>query len=89
MAIESLVSGGCIVSGSAWRSVLFSQVRVHSYSQVNESVLLPGVEVERGARLTRVVADRDCRIPAGMVIGEDPVADAKRAWSPAPMLGLA
>jgi glucose-1-phosphate adenylyltransferase len=78
MAIESLVSGGCIVSGTAWRSVLFSQVRVHSYSQVNESVLLPGVEVERGARLTRVVADRECRIPAGMVIGEDPAADAAR-----------
>ena len=78
MAIESLVSGGCIVSGSAWRSVLFSQVRVHSYSQVNECVLLPGVEVERGARLTRVVADRDVRFPAGIVIGEDPVADAKR-----------
>jgi glucose-1-phosphate adenylyltransferase len=78
MAIESLVSGGCIVSGTAWRSVLFSQVRVHSFSQVNESVLLPGVEVDRGARVTRVVADRDCRIPAGMVIGEDPVADAAR-----------
>lgn len=78
MAIESLVSGGCIVSGTAWRSVLFSQVRVHSYSQVNESVLLPGVEVERGARLTRVVADRGCRIPAGMVIGEDPASDAAR-----------
>ena len=78
MAIESLVSGGCIVSGTAWRSVLFSQVRVHSFSQVNESVLLPGVEVDRGARLTRVVADRDCRIPAGMVIGEDPAADAAR-----------
>ncbi len=78
MAIESLVSGGCIVSGTAWRSVLFSKVRVHSFSQVNESVLLPGVEVDRGARLTRVVADRDCHIPAGMVIGEDPVADAAR-----------
>lgn len=78
MAIESLVSGGCIVSGTAWRSVLFSQVRVHSYSQVNESVLLPGVEVDRGARLTRVVADRGCRIPAGMVIGEDPASDAAR-----------
>lgn len=80
MAIESLVSGGCIVSGAAWRSVLFSQVRVHSYSRVNESVLLPGVEVDRGARLTRVVADRGCRIPAGMVIGEDPAADAARFW---------
>jgi glucose-1-phosphate adenylyltransferase len=78
MAIESLVSGGCIVSGAATRSVLFSQVRVHSHSSVNWSVLLPGVEVGRGARLTRVVADRGCRIPDGMVIGEDPVADAER-----------
>ncbi|MFO1330254.1 MAG: glucose-1-phosphate adenylyltransferase [Rubrivivax sp.] len=78
MAIESLVSGGCIVSGAAWRSVLFSQVRVHSYSQVNESVLLPGVEVGRGVRLTRVVADRDCRFPENVVIGEDPAADAAR-----------
>ncbi|MCA0241167.1 MAG: glucose-1-phosphate adenylyltransferase [Proteobacteria bacterium] len=80
MAVESMVSGGCIVSGAAWRSVLFSQVRVHSYARVSESVLLPGVEVDRGARLTRVVADRGCRIPAGMVIGEDPVADAARFW---------
>ncbi|MEN9628958.1 MAG: glucose-phosphate adenylyltransferase GlgC [Pseudomonadota bacterium] len=78
MAVESLVSGGCIVSGAATRSVLFSQVRVHSFSSVNWSVLLPGVEVGRGARITRVVADRGCRIPEGMVIGEDPVADAAR-----------
>ena len=78
MAVESLVSGGCIVSGATNRSVLFSQVRVHSYSAVNWSVLLPGVEVGRGARLTRVVADRGCRVPDGMVIGEDPAADAAR-----------
>jgi glucose-1-phosphate adenylyltransferase len=78
MAIESLVSGGCIVSGSTNRSVLFSQVRVHSYAHVDSSVLLPGVEVGRGVRLTRVVADRGCQIPDGMVIGEDPAADAAR-----------
>ncbi len=78
MAIESLVSGGCIVSGAVQRSVLFSQVRVHSHSSVNWSVLLPGVEVGRHARLTRVVTDRGCRIPENMVIGEDPVADAAR-----------
>ena len=78
MAIESLVSGGCIVSGSVFRTVLFSQVRVHSYSQVNWSVLLPGVEVGRHARITRAVIDRDCVIPDHMVIGEDPVADAAR-----------
>ena len=78
MAIESLVSGGCIVSGSVFRTVLFSQVRVHSYSQVNWSVLLPGVEVGRHARITRAVIDRDCVIPDHMVIGEDQVADAER-----------
>ncbi len=76
MAIESLVSGGCIVSGAVFRSVLFSQVRVHSHASVNWSVLLPGVQVGRSARLTRVVIDRDCEIPDGMVIGEDAAADA-------------
>ncbi|MBA4177262.1 MAG: glucose-1-phosphate adenylyltransferase [Leptothrix sp. (in: Bacteria)] len=80
MAIESLVSGGCIVSGAVFRSVLFSQVRVHSHSSVNWSVLLPGVQVGRKARLTRVVIDRDCEIPDNMVIGEDAAADAERFY---------
>ena len=78
MAIESLVSGGCIVSGSVYRSLLFSQVRVHSYSQVEWSVLLPNVTVGRGARLTRVIADRGCVIPDGMVVGEDAQLDGQR-----------
>ncbi|MEO7336003.1 MAG: glucose-1-phosphate adenylyltransferase [Caldimonas sp.] len=78
MAIESLVSGGCIVSGNVHRSVLFSSVRVHSYSDVGWSVLLPGVQVGRGARLHRTIIDRDCVIPDGLVIGEDAVLDAKR-----------
>jgi len=78
MAIESLVSGGCIVSGQLFRSVLFSSVRVHSYAKVSWSVLLPDVEVGRGARLNRVVVDRGVTIPDGMVIGEDAVLDAQR-----------
>jgi glucose-1-phosphate adenylyltransferase len=78
MAVESLVSGGCIVSGLVERSVLFSSVRVHSYAKVSWSVLLPGVQVGRRARLTRTVIDRGCEIPDGMVIGEDPALDAKR-----------
>lgn len=78
VAIESLVSGGCIVSGAVFRSVLFSLVRVHSYSSVNWSVLLPGVQVGRHARVTRAVIDRDCVIPDHMVIGEDAAADAAR-----------
>src|SRR5204862_5896089 len=80
MAIESVVSGGCIVSGAVFRTVLFSQVRVHSYSSVNWSVVLPGVQIGRHARLTRVVIDRDCIIPDHLVIGEDPVADAARFY---------
>ena len=79
-AVESMVSGGCIVSGTVFRSVLFSSVRVHSYSTVNWSVLQPEVQVGRGARLTKVVVDRGCTIPDGMVIGEDPVEDARRFY---------
>ena len=78
LAIETLVSGGCIVSGAVFRSVLFSSVRVHSYSSVNWSVLLPDVQVGRRARLTRVVVDRGCVIPDGLVIGEDAAEDARR-----------
>jgi glucose-1-phosphate adenylyltransferase len=80
LAIESLVSGGCIVSGAVFRSVLFSQVRVHSHSQVNWSVLLPAVQVGRQSRLHRVVVDRGCQIPDGMVIGEDAQVDAERFY---------
>jgi glucose-1-phosphate adenylyltransferase len=78
VAIESLVSGGCIVSGHVERSLMFSGVRVHSYAQANWSVLLPNVQVGRGARVTRAVVDRGCIIPDGMIIGEDPEHDAKR-----------
>jgi glucose-1-phosphate adenylyltransferase len=78
MAIESMVSGGCIISGSLYRSLLFSKCRVHSYSQVNWSVLLPAVEVGRRVRLNRVVVDHGCQLPDGLVIGEDPELDAQR-----------
>src|SRR5690606_16061317 len=77
-AIESLVSGGSIISGAVFRSVLFSSVRVHSHAQVSWSVLQPYVQVGRGARLTRVVVDRGCIIPDGLVIGEDAAEDARR-----------
>jgi glucose-1-phosphate adenylyltransferase len=80
VAVESLVSGGCIVSGSVDRSVLFSSVRVHSHSSVNWSVLLPESQIGRGARITRAVIDRGCVIPDGMVIGEDAVLDAQRFY---------
>jgi glucose-1-phosphate adenylyltransferase len=80
VAIESMVSGGCIISGGVSRSVLFSSVRVHSFASVNLAVVLPGAQIGRGARLNRVVVDRGCHIPDGMVIGEDPVEDERRFY---------
>jgi glucose-1-phosphate adenylyltransferase len=78
-AVDSLVSGGCIISGGkVRRSVLFSSVRVNSYAQVDECVLLPRVQVGRNCQLKRVVVDNDCRIPEGMRIGFDPLEDARR-----------
>ncbi|MFN3448246.1 MAG: glucose-1-phosphate adenylyltransferase [Roseococcus sp.] len=78
-AISSLVAGGCIISGaSCRRSLLFTGVHVHSYATLHEAVVLPGVDVGRGARLSRVVVDRSCRIPDGLVVGEDPALDAAR-----------
>lgn len=53
-------------------------MHVHSYATLSEAVVLPGVDVGRGARLSRVVVDRSCRIPDGLVVGEDPVLDAQR-----------
>ena len=77
MAVDSMVSGGCIVSGATVRrSLLFSNCRVNSYAKTHEAVLLPDVEIGRHARLTRVVIDRGCRIPEGLAIGEDPAFDA-------------
>ena len=78
LAIESLTSGGCIISGAVFRSVLFSSVRVHSHASVNWSVLLPHVEVGRGVRLHRVIVDRGVELPDGLVIGEDAAEDARR-----------
>jgi glucose-1-phosphate adenylyltransferase len=78
-AISSLVSGGCIISGArVWRSLLFTGTRAHSYSTINETVILPYVRVGRGCRLTKVVVDAEVRIPDGLVVGEDPELDAKR-----------
>ena len=79
MAVDSLVSGGCIVSGThVRRSLLFSHVRVRSYGMVEGAVLLPGVIVGRHARLNKVVVDSDVILPDGLVVGEDPEEDARR-----------
>jgi glucose-1-phosphate adenylyltransferase len=77
--ISSLVSGGCIVSGSTLRrSLLFTGVHLHSYGSVENAVVLPNVDIGRGARLINVVVDANVRIPAGLVVGEDPDVDAAR-----------
>ncbi|MCX8517623.1 MAG: glucose-1-phosphate adenylyltransferase, partial [Rhodoferax sp.] len=78
-AINTMVSGGCIVSGSiVSNSVLFSSVRVHSFCTIDQAVLLPEVTVGRGCRLSRVVVDRGCVLPDGLVVGEDAHSDAQR-----------
>ncbi|WPB58288.1 glucose-1-phosphate adenylyltransferase [Xylophilus sp. GOD-11R] len=79
VTVNTIVSGGCIVSGSkVIGSVLFSGVRIHSFCEIRQAVLLPDVEVGRGARLSKVVVDRGCVIPEGLVVGEDAAADAAR-----------
>ena len=78
-AISSLVSGGCIISGSLLRrALLFTGVRVNSYARVENAVILPYVDIGRGARLRNVVIDRGVKIPEGLIVGEDAEADAKR-----------
>jgi glucose-1-phosphate adenylyltransferase len=78
-AVSSLVAGGCVVSGSnVWRSLLFNGVRINSYSSVQLGVILPDVVVGRHSRLMNVIIDRGVVIPEGLVVGEDPVLDAKR-----------
>ena len=78
-AISSLVSGGCIVSGTALRrSLLFTGVRTNSYSHIEDAVILPYVKVGRHVRLRRVVIDRSVVIPDGLVVGEDDALDASR-----------
>ena len=78
-AVDSMISGGCIISGSVVeRSLLFSSVRVHSFCSIDEAVILPNVEIGRGAQLRRVIVDKGAHIPPGMRAGFDPEEDRKR-----------
>ncbi|ODU69787.1 MAG: glucose-1-phosphate adenylyltransferase [Novosphingobium sp. SCN 66-18] len=79
MAISSLISQDCIVSGAlARRSLLFTGVKMGSFSSCEEAVILPYCNIGRGARLSRVILDSGVRIPEGLVVGEDPELDARR-----------
>lgn len=79
MAVDSMVSGGCIISGSrVCRSLLFSNVRINSYAALHQAVLLPDVIVGRHCRITNAVIDQGVNIPEGTIIGEDAERDAER-----------
>ncbi len=76
MAVDSMVSGGCVISGSrVTRSVIFSNVRLNSYSEIETSVILPNVQVGRHCRIRNAIIDRACVIPEGSVIGYDAKQD--------------
>jgi glucose-1-phosphate adenylyltransferase len=78
-AVDSMVSGGCIISGATVRkSMLFSGVRVHSYSLIEDSIVLPNVEVGRHCILKKCILDKNCFIPEGTQIGVNPEEDRKR-----------
>jgi glucose-1-phosphate adenylyltransferase len=78
MAISSMVSGGCIISGTEVRnSCLFTNVHTNSYAVLDQAIVLPNVTINRSARLRRVVIDSGVIIPEGLVVGEDPNEDSR------------
>ncbi len=81
MAVDSMVSGGCVISGARVNhSLLFSNVRVNSYSKIEDSVILPDVNIGRNCHISKAVIDKGCDIPDGTTIGKDPAADAERYY---------
>jgi glucose-1-phosphate adenylyltransferase len=81
MSVDSMVSGGCIISGAKiTHSLLFSNVKVHSYSQLEDAVVLPDVEIGRHCRIRKAVIDKGCIVPPHTVIGEDSTKDAERFY---------
>lgn len=81
IAIDSMVSGGCIVSGATIRrSLLFSRVKIRSYSEVEDSVLFPSVEIGRHCHIRNALIDRACKIPDGTRIGYSQQDDERRFY---------
>jgi len=79
MAINSIVSAGCVISGSTIRhSLLSHKVRVHSFSEIVDTVVLPNANIGRHCRIRRAIISEGCDVPPGTVIGEDPAADSAR-----------
>ncbi len=81
MAVDSMVSGGCIISGAlVHHSLLFSGVHVNSYAVLKDSVVMPDVTINQHCHISKAVIDKGCVVPEGMVIGENPERDAERFY---------
>jgi glucose-1-phosphate adenylyltransferase len=81
MAVDSMVSGGCVISGSTVRhSLLFSNVRVNSYTTLKDTIVLPEVNIARHCRITKAIIEKGCEVPEGTVIGENREEDEKRFY---------
>ncbi len=79
LAVDSMISGGCIISGAKVRhSLLFSNVRVNSYTTLEDSIVLPQVNIGRHCRITKAIIEKGCEIPEGTIIGEDRAEDERR-----------
>jgi glucose-1-phosphate adenylyltransferase len=79
LAVDSMVSGGCVISGAnVRRSLLFSNVRVNSYTTITDSIVLPDVNIARNCHITKAIIERGCEVPEGIIIGENRADDEKR-----------
>jgi glucose-1-phosphate adenylyltransferase len=80
-AVDSMISGGCIISGAKIiHSLIFSNVKVNSYSVVEDSIILPQVEIGRNCHITKTILEKSCIVPEGTVIGENREEDKKRFY---------
>lgn len=85
MAVDSTVSSGCIISGATIRkSLLFSNVHVHSYATIEESVILPGADIGENCQLRRTIVDSSCKLPAGLIVGHDKAQDIANGFRVSP-----
>jgi glucose-1-phosphate adenylyltransferase len=79
MAVDSMISGGCVISGATIRhSLICSNVRVNSYTTVQDSIVLPEVNIGRNCRITKAIIEKSCEVPEGTIIGENVEDDKKR-----------
>jgi len=80
-AVDSMISGGCVISGAKIRhSLVFSNVRVNSYTTVQDSIILPQANIGRHCRITKAIIEKSCEVPEGTIIGENPAEDKKRFY---------